>query len=201
MCSSDLPPAPPAPPPPRPPPPARLCAGPPAEPSPGDLDVGLVYDPLMEAHTPPGAHVERPARLSVLAGLLASKGLAGRCWPLTPRPAHDEELLRMHTPAHIAAVDGGYEAALADGLGLERGDMFYSPGTAAAARTAAGSVAQAALAVLSGEVRRAFAVVRPPGHHATCARAMGFCFFNNCAVAAAAARAVGGAGRVLIVDW
>jgi len=182
-----------------PPPPARLTA-PPASPSPGDLAVALVYDPAMERHTPPGPHVERPARLSVLAGLLASRGLTSRCRPLVARPAADAELARMHSAAHIAAVDGGYEAALADGLGLERGDMFYSPGTSHAARLAAGSVTDAALAVMSGEARRAFAVVRPPGHHATCARAQGFCFFNNCAVAAAAARAAG-AARVLIVDW
>jgi len=188
-------------PPPRPPPTSRLCSAPPAAPSPGDLAVGLVYDPAMEAHTPPGQHVERPARLSVLAGLLASRGLAARCHPLAPRRALDEELVRAHSPAHIASVDGGYAAAVADGGGLERGDMFYSPGTANAARLAAGSVTNAVLAVLSGEVSRAFAVVRPPGHHATCARAMGFCFFNNCVVAAAAARAVGGAKRVLIVDW
>ena len=83
---------------------------------------------------------------------------------------------------------------------FESGDMFWSPGTASAARLAAGCVTQAALAVLSGEARRAFAVVRPPGHHAECARAQGFCFFNNVALAALAAIEAG-AKRVLVVDW
>jgi histone deacetylase 6 len=83
---------------------------------------------------------------------------------------------------------------------FESGDMFWSPGTASAARLAAGCVTQAALAVLSGEARRAFAVVRPPGHHAECSRAQGFCFFNNVALAALAAIEAG-AKRVLVVDW
>ena len=83
---------------------------------------------------------------------------------------------------------------------FESGDMFWSPGTASAARLAAGCVTQAALSVLSGEARRAFAVVRPPGHHAECARAQGFCFFNNVALAALAAIEAG-AKKVLVVYW
>ena len=83
---------------------------------------------------------------------------------------------------------------------FESGDMFWSSGTASAARLAAGCVTQAALSVLSGEARRAFAVVRPPGHHAECSRAQGFCFYNNVALAALASIEAG-AKKVLVVDW
>lgn len=116
------------------------------------------------------------------------------------------------TRAQAAAARGGGAAPSSSGsssssadrtndlVPFESGDMFWSPGTASAARLAAGCVTQAALSVLSGEARRAFAVVRPPGHHAECARAQGFCFYNNVALAALAAIEAG-AKRVLVVDW
>lgn len=169
----------------------------PLQPSLLDQAVALVYDPGMEAHAPPGPHVERPARVAVLAALLRSNGMAARCRAVAPRAATDGELLRAHSADHVRAVDASCPPGAAS---YDRGDMFYSPGTASAARLAAGCVAQAALAVLSGEARRAFAIVRPPGHHAQCARAQGFCFFNNVALAAMAAREAG-AARVLVVDF
>ena len=165
--------------------------------SPTDQAVGIVYDPGMEAHTPPGPHVERPARTATLAALLAATGLTSRCRTISPRAAADGELLRLHSTDHVAAVDAAYGDR---GSPFEEGDMFYSAATAHAARLAAGCVTQAVLAVLAGEARRSFAVVRPPGHHAHCARARGFCFFNNVALAAVAARAAG-AARVLVVDF
>src|SRR6185312_5987499 len=79
-------------------------------------------------------------------------------------------------------------------------DTYFSPGTWAAARAAAGSACELAQRVMRGELSRGIAVVRPPGHHATRDRAMGFCLLNNVAAAAAAARA-GGAARVAILDW
>ena len=165
--------------------------------SPTDQPVGIVYDPGMEAHTPPGPHVERPARTATLAALLAATGLTSRCRSIAPRAAADGELLRLHSADHVAAVDAAYGDR---GSPFEEGDMFYSAATAHAARLAAGCVTQAVLAVLAGEARRSFAVVRPPGHHAHCARAQGFCFFNNVALAAVTARAAG-AARVLVVDF
>lgn len=183
-------------PPPRAPPASHLTAAA-LDASPSDVAVGLVYDPGMEAHAPPSPHVERPARTAALAALLAARGLAGRCRPIAPRAAADDELTRLHSPAHVAAVDAAYAAR---GAPYEDGDMYYCRATAHAARLAAGCVTQAVLAVLAGEARRAFAVVRPPGHHAACARAQGFCFFNNVALGAAAARAAG-ARRVLVVDF
>jgi acetoin utilization deacetylase AcuC-like enzyme len=80
------------------------------------------------------------------------------------------------------------------------GDTYYSPGTWDAARAAAGTTSQLATDVMSGKLLQGISVVRPPGHHATRDRAMGFCLLNNVAVAAAAARAAG-AARVAIVDW
>ncbi len=112
---------------------------------------------------------------------------------IEPRPAAREELLRVHTPDYVAsieAVDG--RAAMLDP------DTFTSPESVEVARLAAGAAVQAVEhALATGET--AFALVRPPGHHAEAAKAMGFCLFNNVAVAAAAAIARG-LSRVAIVD-
>jgi hypothetical protein len=81
------------------------------------------------------------------------------------------------------------------------GDIYYSEGTAVAAKLAAGCTIQACRAVLSGECSTAFSLIRPPGHHATNTEAMGFCFCNNAAAAARAMVNANLARRVLILDW
>lgn len=119
--------------------------------------------------------------------------------------------------AAAAAAEADDEAALADALaalsavssphvpdgeeGERIGDLFFSPATGVAARTALASVLDVTRAVLAGRAQRGLALVRPPGHHASCMRSAGFCVFNNVAAAAKMALAEGAAGRVVIVDW
>ncbi len=158
-------------------------------------EVLLFSDDSMLAHDPGPGHPERPARLSALLDALRAQPVAGTRWRV-PQPASGDALLRVHDPEYVAAVESlaGRHAAL-------DADTFASPGTVDAARLAAGAAVDAVEAVVRGPARRAIALVRPPGHHAERDRAMGFCFFNNIAIAAAHARASLGCARVLIVDW
>ena len=144
--------------------------------------------------TPPG-HPERPARAEVLAGVAADCRARG-ITVLEPREATNTELERIHDADYIARV-----AATAGRTVAFDPDTYTSPQSHEIARLAAGAAVQAVDRVLDGPAgSRALALVRPPGHHAERNRAMGFCFFNNIAIAAAHARARGLA-RVAIVDY
>jgi acetoin utilization deacetylase AcuC-like enzyme len=112
--------------------------------------------------------------------------------------ASREQLLRVHAPAEVDAV---FAALPGSGLALLDADTVVSPGSGEAALRAAGAVCAAVDAVMAGEVRNAFCAVRPPGHHAEPDRPMGFCLFNNVAVAAAHARAVHGLRRIAVIDF
>ena len=114
-----------------------------------------------------------------------------------PRATVDQ-LARIHPRAHVEAVLAGIPAS---GHAAIDADTVVSPGSGEAALRAAGAVVAAVDAVMGGEVRNAFCAVRPPGHHAEPAQAMGFCLFNNVAVGAAHARAEHGIRRVAIVDF
>ena len=144
--------------------------------------------------TPPG-HPERVERFEAMQGVVSEfreRGGGVR----EPRPATDEEILRVHDEDYLALIrkTAGHATSL-------DADTFTSPETYEVARIAAGAAVNAVEHVLgAGRGSRAFAVVRPPGHHAERHRAMGFCFFNNIAIAAAYARARG-IGRVAIVDY
>jgi histone deacetylase 6 len=128
-----------------------------------------------------------------------SSGLAARCTLLQARPASDDEVLRAHSREHLEAVEALFER---EGHPIQtRGDLFFNAHTAAAARLSAGCAVEATLSVCRGDLDAAFAVIRPPGHHAECARAMGFCFLNNASISALAALQQPGIERVLILDW
>jgi acetoin utilization deacetylase AcuC-like enzyme len=144
-----------------------------------------------------GSHPERPERLKAIGAMLDRTGLRERLAAGVCRPATDEELTRVHTAAHVAAV----ERFAAAGGGRIEVDTVLSPESASVARLAAGTACAAVDAVLAAEDRSAVCLVRPPGHHALPDAPMGFCLFNNVAVAAAHARAAHGLERVLIVDW
>jgi acetoin utilization deacetylase AcuC-like enzyme len=153
----------------------------------------IVLDPRMLAHDPGRGHPERPERLGVLLDhLAAAPGLVR----LGARAASEDEIALVHTPAHVehTAATAAHARVVLDP------DTATSVGSYEAARLAAGSILTVCEAVLAGEVQNGFALVRPPGHHAERDRAMGFCLFNNVAVAAAWLRRRG-LGRVAIIDW
>ncbi len=149
------------------------------------------------AHDPGRGHPERAERLRAILERVEGAGLSGELARREPRRASLAELERVHSQAHIARVEAACARAPA---GLD-GDTAVSRGSLDAALYAAGGVLEACERVLAGEWRNAFCAVRPPGHHAEREQAMGFCLFNNVAVAAAALRAQHGLARVAIVDW
>jgi acetoin utilization deacetylase AcuC-like enzyme len=160
------------------------------------VTLGYVLDDVFVDHRAPSGHPERPARAEAVRDALIAAGIAARGRHVATRPATDDELLRVHSAAYLDEL-----GKLVPGKsGWLDADTYFSPGTWDAARAAAGSTVQLALDVLHGQFTRGIAVVRPPGHHATRDRAMGFCLLNNIAAAAAAVRAQG-AARVAILDW
>jgi acetoin utilization deacetylase AcuC-like enzyme len=129
---------------------------------------------------------------------LEEAGLLEHCRILPPRAATERELLRCHTAAYLQRVQ---EDQLLGREQLSTGDTAIGPHSERTARLAAGGVLAAVEAVMDSRVRNAFAVVRPPGHHAGPTRGMGFCIYNNVAVAARHLQAVHRLERVLIADW
>ena len=158
----------------------------------------LLTDDAMGAHAAPG-HPERPERLAAVADGVADGAAAsgGDFVRETAQPAAEEDLLRVHPQWHVRRLD---DAAAAGGGWIDA-DTYLGPDSMAAARVAAGATLRAALAVAAGEAEVAFAVVRPPGHHASHEHSAGFCLLNNVALAAARLRAVGAAQRIAILDW
>jgi acetoin utilization deacetylase AcuC-like enzyme len=157
--------------------------------------IAVVEDARFREHRPPAGHPERPERLAAVSEALAER--EPELLRLAPRAAGDEELLRIHSAAHLALVA---EASRRAPCALDA-DTYASDRSAEVARLAAGSAVDVARAVARGEARAGFAALRPPGHHAEASRPMGFCLFNNAAVAVRALQAEEGVGRILLLDW
>lgn len=160
------------------------------------MAVGLIYDPVYLEHDT-GTHVENIQRLLSTLSVLEENNLKNRLHLLQPREATSEELRKVHSPEYIAQVQSYSE----QGGGWINADTAVSKGSYNAAIYAAGGLLTAVDAVMSKIVDSAFALVRPPGHHATCWQAMGFCLFNNIAVAAKHALSNFNLERILIVDF
>jgi acetoin utilization deacetylase AcuC-like enzyme len=158
--------------------------------------LGYVLDEIFTQHRAPSGHPERAARVEAVRDALLAQHIQQRGTQIAIRAATDEELARVHAGKYLTEL----ERTVPGKSGWLDPDTYFSPQTWTAARAAAGSACELATRVLSGELAQGIAVVRPPGHHATRERAMGFCLLNNVAAAAAAARAAG-AARVAIVDW
>jgi acetoin utilization deacetylase AcuC-like enzyme len=157
---------------------------------------GVVTDPLYIKHDPGMGHPESPDRLRAIYSLMEKEGISSRCTAVPPRPATEEEICRIHAPEYykrIRECDG--RSVMLDP------DTATSPDSYKAAELAAGGCLELTGRVLAGEVDCGYALVRPPGHHAERNRAMGFCLFNNVAVAAAYALEKSDCKKVLIVDW
>ncbi len=159
--------------------------------------VGIVRDVLFLRHRPPDGHPESPGRLKSIYAMLDREDMGGRFTPIAPRRAEREEILWVHAAHHLEKIraTAGREACA-----LTR-DTFTSADSCEAALQAAGGLLEAVSQVVGGRLDAAFALTRPPGHHAEKSRAMGYCLFNNAALAAAFARRRLGLARVLIVDW
>jgi len=162
---------------------------------------GLLMDDVYLRHLAGVSdHPERPERLTAIRSGLDRSGLLRSLYPLKPRRVTDGELRLVHSPSYLNLVRR--ELSNLRGLGeLSTGDTVISPGSLEAAEYAAGGVLNAVDAVIAKTVRNAFCAVRPPGHHATPTRGMGFCIFNNVAIAARYVQKTYGLKRVLIVDW
>src|SRR5260221_8873011 len=133
---------------------------------------------------------------------LDGSGLTAQMHPVAARPATENELTVYHTRNYIAAVRAYVEGGPVKGdWGEIASDTPLSRGSFDAALYAAGGAMNAVRSVMNGEVRNAYALLRPPGHHAASNRAMGFCIFNNVVVAAHYARNFCGLERIMIVDW
>lgn len=161
--------------------------------------LGYVVDDVFLRHQAPNGHPERAARVEAASAALrghATLAQAELVKPVAVRSATVEELGRVHTEAHVARV----HRELTGSDGWLDPDTYFSADSLQVATLAAGAACELALQVWRGECRAGLALVRPPGHHATADRAMGFCIFNNIAIAARAVQAAG-AKRVAIVDW
>ncbi len=186
----------------------------------GDREVTVLYDERMLAHSPdadspfqPGRldrrvrevlsglgvkwrYPEHPGRLTAIRELLERAPVPGVRFEVGEAATRDQ-LARVHTTSYLEAI----YAMRGRSAWLDMDTTAVSPGSVEAAEVAAGSAIAAVEAVVKGSCGAAFALVRPPGHHAESVRARGFCLFNNVAVAAAHARAVLDCPRILIVDW
>ncbi|MBW4717923.1 class II histone deacetylase [Saccharothrix obliqua] len=144
----------------------------------------------------PFRHYENAEAKRRVHELVVATGLVDRLTRLAPRPATDDEILLVHTPGHLARLTE------ADATGGDAGDggSPFGPGALGIARLAAGGVIRAVEAVVDGAVDNAYALVRPPGHHALADIGMGFCMLGNVAIAAQAARRSRGVERIAVVD-
>ena len=162
------------------------------------MTTALIADPLFRDHLAGRQHPERPERFDAVMNGLNRAGLLDRMLLLEARTATGDELLLCHTAEYLKTVRRDVESGRRY---LSTGDTDITPNSWDVATRAVGGVLNAVDAVLSGSARNAFCAVRPPGHHANAARGMGFCLFNNAAIAARYAQRNHGVGRVLIVDW
>jgi acetoin utilization deacetylase AcuC-like enzyme len=143
-------------------------------------------------------HPESPNRLRAIMQQLGQSGTAARLTMIAPREAEDEWITQIHTPAYLSMLKTNAPAS--GRLSLDP-DTSMSPGSLTAAYLAAGGALAAVDAIMGKQVDHVFCAVRPPGHHAEAGRAMGFCLFNNVAIAARYVQKKYGLTRVLIVDW
>jgi acetoin utilization deacetylase AcuC-like enzyme len=162
------------------------------------MSVALITHEDCVRHEMGAGHPESPERLRAVLSSLESAHLASHMSVREARIARREELERVHPAEYVEAIDA---AAPEEGYSFLDPDTSMNPSSHSAALRAAGAVVQATDMVMAGEVLRAFCAVRPPGHHATPRRPMGFCVFNNVAIGAAHALEAHGLERVAVLDF
>jgi acetoin utilization deacetylase AcuC-like enzyme len=159
---------------------------------------GFIYHPAYLDHNMGLGHPESPERLRAIVDHLSRSGTLNRLLPVEPYPASDEWVMKVHASAYVSMLKA--RAPERGRVSLDP-DTSMSPGSLQAAYLAAGGALAAADAIMAGRIDHAFCAVRPPGHHAEYDRAMGFCLFNNVAIATRYLQGRHRIGRVLIVDW
>jgi acetoin utilization deacetylase AcuC-like enzyme len=160
------------------------------------MPTAIAFNPLHEPHDEP-SHVERATRLQAIQAALDASGLRPALLELAAQPATNEQILAVHAPRLLEIIRW---TATQDDVWLGM-DTYTTRASYAAARMAAGAAVAVVDAVAGGRASNAFALIRPPGHHATPTQPMGFCMFNNIAIAARHAMMAYGFERIAIVDY
>ena len=163
------------------------------------MSTAFLADPIYREHLAGvTGHPERPERFDAVLHAVEQSAVAPRLTRIPSRDVTEDELLLCHTPDYLALARRDVESGRPY---LSTGDTDVTPNSWDVASRAAGGVLNAVDAVMSGGARNAFCAVRPPGHHANATRGMGFCLFNNIAIAARYAQRKYRISRALIVDW
>ena len=157
----------------------------------------LIEDPVFLTHHVPQGHPERPARIEAVSAVLGGDRFDGLMRSNAPEAALDRILL-AHDGRYIEEIQ---KALPESGIVQIEADSYLSPESYAVALRAAGAACRAVDEVIEGRASNAFVAARPPGHHAERDRPMGFCLFNNAAIAARHAQERHGVARVAIIDW
>jgi len=158
----------------------------------------LLLDPIYREHLLGRDHVERPERFDAVVRGLKEAGLLDRTSRVDRRAATMDELRLCHSPEYLEIAKEDVESGRTQ---LSTGDTEITPNSWEIATLASGGAMNAVDAVMTGKARNAFCAIRPPGHHATATRGMGFCLVNHVAIAARYAQRKHGVERVMIVDW
>ena len=158
----------------------------------------ILSDPVYKLHATGAGHPERPERYDTAVKALASAGLTPKMLAVEARPGTEDEVALCHSRRYIEIVKRDVASGAND---LSTGDTAICAKSLDVALKAVGGVLNAVDTVCQRKARNAICIVRPPGHHATPERGMGFCIFNNIAIAARYAQRKHGIARVMIVDW
>jgi acetoin utilization deacetylase AcuC-like enzyme len=168
---------------------------------PAPSQTGLLFDDVYFRHLSGNiGHPERPERLTAIRNALQRTGLFQSLHHIQPRRATEAELALAHSRPYVALVHREL-SGLRQPSELSTGDTLVSADSLEVAKLATGGVLEAIDTVIARKIKSAFCAVRPPGHHATSDRGMGFCIFNNVAIAARYVQRTHGLNHVLIVDW
>ncbi len=162
------------------------------------MSITYITHPTCLLHDMGRGHPEQPARLAAIEARLRDSDITDRLRRIEAQPASDAQIIAAHSEHHLAQL---VTAAPTAGTTILDADTRMNPHSLAAARLAAGAAVQGIDLLMAGATRRVFCAVRPPGHHAERERAMGFCLFNNVAIAALHALGQHGLERVAIVDF